>query len=411
MTPENQYTELDPSELKPNPINVTIYGEEKADQELVESISKRGQLEPLVITENKTIISGHRRWLALKEIGIKAKCRMMSFENDLDEKEALVEFNRQREKTSSQVYNEVKLLSSIYAERAKQRQLANLKQYENAVVPDLAQRTEIEDEGAGRTRDKLAGAIGVKRTTLEKIIEVGEKAESGDEVAKRTLKRLDSGEITTDAAHKIIKLNEVANSNAPESETAKILIDEVDSGSITPNKAMQQLKSSKEEHKERTEIQAAKAAKVAKIPPGIFTVILADPPLPLEDFMNLRVPAADDSVLFLWANAQSLKECLEVMDWWGFEYKSCAVLDKGTKGTGSWFFASHELLLLGTRGNWGAPENRFSSVISGKNHDCVYEIIEKMFAGQKYLELFAKNKRKGWGSQQDPIEDNNSPSP
>jgi ParB-like chromosome segregation protein Spo0J len=60
-----------PEELIPHPTNKEIYKEEDVDLELVESIKENGQLEPLVIIEDgkdKLIISGHRRWLALKYI-------------------------------------------------------------------------------------------------------------------------------------------------------------------------------------------------------------------------------------------------------------------------------------------------------------------------------------------------------
>lgn len=41
------------------------------------------------------------------------------FSDELDEKEALIEFNRQRSKTYSQQMNEAELLTSIYSERNK----------------------------------------------------------------------------------------------------------------------------------------------------------------------------------------------------------------------------------------------------------------------------------------------------
>ena len=70
---------------------------------------------------------------------------------------------------------------------------------------------------------------------------------------------------------------------------------------------------------------------------------------------NVPDIAADDCVLFLWATGPMIREALMVMEAWGFEYKSHAVWDKIHIGTGYWFRNSHELLLVGTKGDIPAP--------------------------------------------------------
>jgi len=105
------------------------------------------------------------------------------------------------------------------------------------------------------------------------------------------------------------------------------------------------------------------------LPEGKYEVILADPPwkydfskdstdsieyhyptMILEEIKNLKVPSADNAVLFLWATAPKLKEALEVIESWGFKYKTCAVWDKEWIGMGYWFRGQHELLLVGIKG-------------------------------------------------------------
>ncbi len=159
-------------------------------------------------------------------------------------------------------------------------------------------------------------------------------------------------------------------------------------------------------------------------PPGKFSVLYADPPwryriplsksrdidlnhyptMELEEICELRVPAADDCVLFLWTPSPMLQEGLEVMKSWGFRYASCAVWDKCKIGMGRYFRQQHELLLLGVRGKPGtpAPEFREPSVIRwprGRHSakpEIVYLLIEKMYSGP-YLELFARPPfREGW---------------
>ena len=394
---ETEIRLIDPLELHPNPVNVKIYGEEEVDPELVESIDKKGQLDPLVITDDNIIISGHRRWLALKTLGKHAKCLFIHFDTELDKWEAIIECNRQREKTTSQIYNESKILKSIYAERAKQRQLATLKQ--NAENPETSSTdvlTSAPREESGKTRDIMAKKTGVKRDTFVKITFLGEKAESGDEVAKQVLKKADSGEITINAAVNTLKVNDIANSDVPEAESAKILVDEINRGTVTPTKALQRINAEMKAEKEKTEAQSVKTAKISQ---GKFNVIVSDT-YPIADIINKKIPNDEDSVLFLWSTANSLPGSLDLMGEWGFEYKSCAILDKEIKGSGSLFLTSHDLLLVGIHGAGLEPVSKVSSVIHGKKHDCIYDMIEKMFPAQKYLELFKVNTRKGWNVSQ-----------
>ncbi len=65
--------------------------------------------------------------------------------------------------------------------------------------------------------------------------------------------------------------------------------------------------------------------------------------------------AADDCVLFLWATAPMLPQALDVMQAWGFTYRSGCVWAKTRPGTGYWFRNKHEHLLIGTRGKIPAP--------------------------------------------------------
>lgn len=173
----------DPKELKANPLNFSIYGEEKVDYQLVESIKSKGLLEPLVIKDDNTLISGHRRWLALKELGIKANCRIITFDNELDEQETLIEFNKQREKTPSQVYNESNTLQHIYSERARLRQVDAGKYGNEGGRGNKKEETLVATLPQGfkepRVREKLSETLGIPQKKLETIMEVGKLAETG----------------------------------------------------------------------------------------------------------------------------------------------------------------------------------------------------------------------------------------
>lgn len=176
--------------------------------------------------------------------------------------------------------------------------------------------------------------------------------------------------------------------------------------------------------------ESLKEKKKIPLPKEKFNIIYADPPwrynfsqtnersvethyssMSLKQIKEMNIPTEANAVLLLWTTAPKLREAFEVIDAWGFEYKTCAVWDKEIIGMGYWFRGQHEILLLATKGKVKTPEpkNRFSSVIKSRrtNHskkpEVVYKIIEKMFPHSKYLELFARNKRDKWVSWGDEL--------
>jgi len=76
---------LDPLSFKPCPLNMEIYGNEPTDQDLLEDVKENGQQVLIVIDENNMIISGHRRWAVLKELGLPARCEMKTYTQRLKE--------------------------------------------------------------------------------------------------------------------------------------------------------------------------------------------------------------------------------------------------------------------------------------------------------------------------------------
>ena len=261
------------SELKPHPFNMLVYGNEIVDEKLLNSIKEKGLLEPIVIKDDNTIISGHRRVEALKVLGLNANCRTITFDNELDEKECLIEFNRQRIKTHTQNMVEGEELEFIVKERARLKQIeegskcaefgklggrgnktedkplpADLPEgvSEDAVKTLLVEipktKNTIKKKESNESRTIIAEKLGMKATTYRKEKEMWEKAKQGDEVAKDMFKKLDAGEITTNAAHSIVKLGEKANEG---SKTAEKLLEDVNNGTITPNKAIKELKANK----------------------------------------------------------------------------------------------------------------------------------------------------------------------
>jgi len=167
------------------------------------------------------------------------------------------------------------------------------------------------------------------------------------------------------------------------------------------------------------------------LPEGPFAVIYADPPwrlgnpdgayapenhyrtMPTEEIAAIAIPAAEHAVLFLWAVNCLLREALEVMEAWGFRYRTNLVWVKPSIGLGNVVRNRHELLLVGKRGSLQAPdpEDRPDSVIEAprgahsEKPACVYELIERMYPQVSKLELFGRGlPRPGWVAWGDEVE-------
>jgi N6-adenosine-specific RNA methylase IME4 len=129
--------------------------------------------------------------------------------------------------------------------------------------------------------------------------------------------------------------------------------------------------------------------------------------------------AADDCSLFLWATDPLLPCAFELIEAWGFEYKTVGFywvkLNTASRhgaayftGLGYWTRANPEQCLLATRGN---PRRRAKDVKRlvvdqrrehSRKPDCIRERIERLVAGP-YLELFARETKPGWDCWGDQV--------
>lgn len=174
-----------------------------------------------------------------------------------------------------------------------------------------------------------------------------------------------------------------------------------------------------------------------------FATVLADPPwqfqnrtgkvapehkrlsrygtMALPEICSLPVSrvVAETAHLYLWVPNALLPEGLQVMQAWGFIYKSNIVWHKIRKdggpdgrGVGFYFRNTTELLLFGVRGKNARTLDPGRSQVNiiktmkrehSRKPDEQYQLIESCSSGP-YLELFARGKRKnwvGWGNQAD----------
>lgn len=130
----------------------------------------------------------------------------------------------------------------------------------------------------------------------------------------------------------------------------------------------------------------------------------------------------DNCILFMWATFPNLKEALQVIEAWGFEYKTLGFswiktnqrqnLNQSTFfptdtidtffGIGHYTKSNCEVCLIGTKGRPEIVSNSVSSVViapRGKHSKKPNEVREKIveLCGDKpRVELFARQNHKGW---------------
>jgi N6-adenosine-specific RNA methylase IME4 len=161
-----------------------------------------------------------------------------------------------------------------------------------------------------------------------------------------------------------------------------------------------------------------------------YQIIYADPPwsykdkkcngaalnhyetMKIEDICNLPVQGImdDNCILFMWATYPLLKEALQVIEAWGFKYKSIAfqwvkVYPKSRGyvfGLGRWTRGNTEPCLIATKGKPKRVDNAISQLIvspirkhSEKPPEARHKIV-KLVGDLPRIELFSRTIVKGW---------------
>jgi len=95
------------TDIKPNSVNSEIYSQSDLS-DLKLSLETHGQLEPVVVNNSNVIISGHRRYFSMMQLGwSECDIRVSNLDNDIV---ALIEFNRSRIKSVNDILNESRYL-------------------------------------------------------------------------------------------------------------------------------------------------------------------------------------------------------------------------------------------------------------------------------------------------------------
>ena len=246
--------------LKENPLSRAIYGDEADVDDLAKSLKETGQLTPLLIKPDGTILSGHRRYRAARKAGlITLNVEVRTPRDKAEEELIIISANKQREKTASQRLKEIERLRALFEQEGRERILEtgakanearaqekrekaafletkktanktatptsepefNIEEaYEEAIERTAEKESQMQHSAVesthseGRSTPKpapinmhkrIAKELGISANQLHQLQTVGEAVKAGVPEAKEALDRANRGEITINRAYEITK--------------------------------------------------------------------------------------------------------------------------------------------------------------------------------------------------------------
>lgn len=137
------------------------------------------------------------------------------------------------------------------------------------------------------------------------------------------------------------------------------------------------------------------------------------PRMTIEQLKELNIAglADKDCCMFLWTTSPNLQEAFQILNSWGFIYKTVAFTwikqnpnsMSFFKGMGHWTRANAEYCLLGTKGHPHRLNADVSQIIitprlkhSRKPDEIVRDRIIRLLGDLPRIELFARRKIDGW---------------
>ncbi len=253
-----------------------------------------------------------------------------------------------------------------------ERREARQRQGERADLCHPATVAECQRADLGDARDRISRCLGVGRTTIERAEAVVEAAEEEPEEYGHHVEQMDrSGKVA---------------------------------GAYRRLEVLRQAK----------ELDAAPP----ELPSGPFQVIVADPPWRYDSGNSLPYPTMDieeikaipvaeiadeNAILWLWTTNAHLRVAFDVVEAWGFEYKTLLTWVKDRMGTGEWLRGKTEHCMLAVRGKPVFLHGNHTTVLEAvrrehsRKPEEFYTLVEATCPGCR-VELFARQQRHRWAS-------------
>ena len=373
--------------------NIFPLMEGPAFDEMVSDIAENGLRESVVLFEGK-ILDGRNRFRACEESG--EEPHFVDFTGD-DALAHVISLNLHRRHLS---------------ESQRAMVAANIASFSHGGARDQEANLPLADTKPPVTNTDAAQMLNVSERTVKSARKV--KDEGDDSLVKK----VEGGSVSVSAAADVASL--------PKDEQADI----VAKGEKEILAAAKKIRADRAV--KNREVRLEKIAEISKGNEDLdtsqkYAVVYADPPwryenppmgggnrsienhyptMTLEEICEMPVSeiVTDDAILYLWATAPKLRECMDVIEAWGFEYRTNLCWDKVNIGMGYHARNQHELLLVATRGKIPPPQagTQPSSVLSQKRtgHSAkpsfYAEMIEGSYPQLPKIELFCRSPRDGW---------------
>ena len=362
--------------------------QEQEFAELKQDIGRNGLQMPILLYRGK-VVDGRHRLRACTELGIVPRFEEMLAANDAAVNQAVLSINLHRR---------------------------HLTESQRALVAARLTNSTI------GTNQHTAGAVSQQKVAEELGISV-DSVLRGKKVLKNGVPELveavAAGKINISSAAKLAAL--------AKEDQSQLNFDDI-KAIQDASKAINKAKFETRRQERLQEIEAKRANnKPLDASMGTFSVVYADPPWNYMGEMAVGYPCmsvqeicdmpiseicADDAVVIMWCSSSLLPDALQVMNAWGFTFKTSAVWDKNVTGQGAYFRQAHEVLMIGIKGN--VPEvpysARPSSVLKYPRLEHsrkpleLYQLIDDMYPELNKIELFCRGEPQGkgwsgWGNE------------
>jgi N6-adenosine-specific RNA methylase IME4 len=362
---------------------------------LVESIRAKGLLNPIWLHPDGSIIDGRNRYRGCLEAGVEPRFQTWNGKGSLTGFVFAQNFDRRHLNATFRALA-AKKAEPFYAAEAKERQRQSPgrpKKGQEKGTQTVEQVSRSKNESLAA--DRAAKAAKTNRQYVSDLKKI-------EKEAPQVYARIEAGELELPEAKQEIKKHTRAAKQQKIAEEAKAGGQGLPTGTLFPIVLCDcPWKYDFVETDSRAIENQYPTASVQELCLGIF------------NGRDVRTLFAKDAAMFFWATAPKLREALQVLDAWGFEYKTNFVWDKEKIGMGYWCRGQHEHLLVATRGDMPAPDAsaRVSSVIRAdrdahsEKPKVVFSIIDRMFPKLPKLQLFGREQEAGWVTWGNQLQD------
>lgn len=396
---------------------------EEEYEALKQDIAERGVQIPVEYDEDGNILDGYHRVRACKELGIEDWPSViregMSEEEKLEHAYKLNVKRRHlsREKKMGVVKQLAEEVTEDGDRKYSTRDIADITGIPKSTVSDYFH--ELSELGQLNLPDKVQGKDGKSRPSTKPKREAPEQPTRSKEEAELEAPQGSNSKPKSIYLHRHAdkeKAQEIVIAAKSGDEKAQQDVERLSSGQTTVKNAHRRLEQKRQKEQ----------AEEPPIPDGKYRILYADPPwkyndkrdgyttraedhyptMTIQELCALPVKdlAHDNSVMFLWVPSPILEESFEVVNAWGFNYKTSLIWYKVKHNMGHYSSVRHELLLICTRGSCLPDSKKLINSVQeiersdkhSEKPEEFREIIDTLYTYGPRIELFARKEAEGW---------------